>query len=463
MAATRQGLLLESIQRLLRRGATARVQHLLEKTRTEDIAHLLPGLTVRDRRSVFDLLPSAETQALVLAEADRSFTQELIEPLPLQRIVEVLRALDTDDVADILRALPDEKAEPLLAALHAQESGLVEEILGYGPETAGGIMSADYFALNRDTTVTDAIRTLQERGEELDMAFYIYVINEHGHLVGVVSLRQLVTSKPDRRLSEVMEPEVISVTTDADQEDVASIVARYNFLAVPVVDENNRLRGIVTVDDIIDVIKDEATEDILKLAGAGEQLAPEAPARDHLRMRYPWLIASCISGFLAAFILEPFIGALGAFLGSFVPIVAGMAGNVGIQSSTIIVRGLATGAVDTTRSGAVVRREVLVGLALGVGYGLIVGTGAALVAWLQSDGRPPLEIVYAGLAVGLSLTASMLIAATVGAVIPLACFRFGLDPAVATGPFVTSSLDVIGLLSYFGIAVALAMALGLHG
>ncbi|MBT9559241.1 MAG: magnesium transporter [Myxococcales bacterium] len=461
MLGTKQALLTESVQRLLRRGAAPKVQHLLEKTRTEDIAHIMSSLTVRERRQVFDLLKTTEAQAHVLAETERSYAGELLEPLALARVVEILKELESDDVADILRALPDDRSEPILQAMHAQESGSVEEILGYAPETAGSIMSADYFALNRDMTVQAAIATLQEIGEDVGLAFYVYIINEHGHLVGVISLRQLVTSRPEKRLSEVMEPDVVAVKTEADQEEVAGIVARYNWLAVPVVDENNKLRGIITVDDIIDVIKDEATEDILKLAGAGEELAPEAPASEHLRMRYPWLITSCISGFAASAILEPLIGSLGPFLGSFAPIVMGMAGNVGIQSSTVVVRGLATGQVDAGRSTAVIRREILVGLVLGAGYGSLVGVAVALWSWFGSHAANFGVIAFFGTSVGLALAGAMLIAATAGSVIPIVVSRFGVDPAVATGPFVTSSIDVIGLLSFFGIATALATLFGI--
>ena len=461
MQGAKQTILLESVHRLLRRGAALRVQHLLEKTRPVDIAHLFPACTPRERQQVFELLKSPQVQAQVLAEAERGYVPELFAGLTVTKVVEILKGLGTDDVADILRALPEDQSEPILRAMHDKESYPVEEILGYGPETAGGIMSADYFALNRDITIADAIRTLQEKGEEVEMAFYVYVINEHSHLVGVLSLRQLVTTRPDRKLIDVMEPDVISVRTEADQEEVAALVARYNWLAVPVVDESNKLRGIVTVDDIIDVIKDEATEDILKLAGAGQEVAPEAPAREHLKMRYPWLISSCISGFIAAILLDNLIGTVGAFLGAFVPMVTGMSGNVGVQSSTVIVRGLATGQVDSSRALSVVRRELLIGLIMGACYGLIVGCVAALYSVWHGAAVDGIHILWFGVSVSLALLFGMLIAASMGTMVPIALSKFGFDPAVATGPFVTSSLDVLGNLSFFAVAYLLARAFGI--
>jgi len=260
-------------------------------------------------------------------------------------------------------------------------------------------------------------------------------------------------------LNDIAEHDTISVPVTADQEEVAQLVARYNFLAVPVVDESNKLLGIVTVDDIIDVLYEEATEDILKLAGAGSELPTNAPMLEHFNMRYPWLLASCMGGFLAAFIMDPFIGEMGAFLALFVPVVMGMAGNVGIQSSTIVVRGLATGHIELGQVRDVIQREVGLGALLGIGYGIVVGFGSALYYWISSDVFVINNMLFYGLAVGLALCSAMLIAATLGTLIPLAMHRVGIDPAVATGPFVTTALDVLGLLSYFLIAWVLKLAI----
>lgn len=451
----KQTLLRETLERLLRRGAPQRVKHLLGKTRPEDIAHVLPLLVPSKRRRVFDLLDEADVKAEVLSEVDESLYAELLDPLTLEAVVGILHEVAADDVADILGELDEDRAAAILERMQDVESDELEELLGYDPDTAGGIMSPDFFALNREVTIAEAISALQQQADDVEMAFYLYVINEHTQLVGVVSLRQLVTSRPDQRLSAIMEPDVISVMAHADQEEVARIVARYNFLAIPVTDETNKLLGIVTVDDIIDVLYEEATEDILKLAGAGSELSPNAPLTEHLRQRYPWLVASCIGGFLAAIIMHPFVDTLGAFLVFFVPVVMGMAGNVGIQSSTIVVRGLATGSLDISQSGGVIKREIVIGFLLGCGYGVLVGLAAALYSKVVGEAVTWSDVLFYGLSVGLALASAILIASSLGTTIPLGLHRLGVDPAVATGPFVTTALDVIGILAYFGIAVLL--------
>jgi len=453
---SKQSLLIESTQRLLRRGAMVRVKQLLSKTRPEDIAHVFPALRERERRQVFDLIEDSSYQAEVLAEIDSGLIREILDPLNLEKVVEVLHEVPADDVADILGELSEERVSSILGLMRDQESLEVEDLMGYDPESAGGIMSPDFFALPSETTVSESIVALQERHDTIEMAFYVYVVNEHGQLTGVVSLRQLVTTPPTTKLSDIAEYDAISVQTSADQEHVAQLVARYNFLALPVVDETNKLLGIVTVDDIIDVLYEEATEDILKLAGAGTELPSTATIWEHFRMRYPWLVASCLGGFIAAMIMDPFLSHLSAFLMLFVPVVMGMAGNVGIQSSTIVVRGLATGNVEMGKVGSVVRREIGLGLLLGVGYGVIIGIGVALYGYLSGTGQQQYSIAFYGVSVGLSLTVAMIMAATLGALIPLGFNRAGIDPAVATGPFVTSALDVLGILAYFMIALLLA-------
>jgi magnesium transporter len=434
-----------------------RVRHLLEKTRPEDIAHIFPALRKRERRQLFDLIEYSADQAEVLAELESGLIPEILDALSVEKAVEILHEVPADDVADILAELDDERAAAILDRMQEQDSLEVEDLMGYDPESAGGIMSPDFFALHKDTTVKDAIVALQEKHHDLEMAFYVYVINEHDQLTGVVSLRQLVTTHPTTQLNDIAEHDTISVEANADQENVAQLVARYNFLALPVVDEANKLLGIVTVDDIIDVLYDEATEDILKLAGAGTELPITATVWDHLKMRYPWLIASCFGGFVAAMIMGPFMSLPGsAFLLLFVPVVMGMAGNVGIQSSTIVVRGLATGHVELSKVGSVIRREISLGFLLGGGYGIVVGIGVALYGHFVGTGQYEFSIAFFGVSVGLSLTVAMIIAATLGTLIPLGFNRVGVDPAVATGPFVTTALDVLGILAYFIIALLLA-------
>jgi magnesium transporter len=279
------------------------------------------------------------------------------------------------------------------------------------------------------------------------MPFYLYVVNNYGNLVGVISLRQLVVVPPDTPLKQFMTTDVFSVKTDMDQEEVAKLVARYDILAVPVVDENNRLVGIVTVDDVIDIIRTEATEDILKMAGVGEEYVETKSIFKSTRIRLPWLFASCIGGVVAIIIIGHFEGVLTqvAYLAAFIPVIMGMGGNIGTQSSTIVVRGLATGRLNVRDIWKVVVKELCIGLILGVVYGLLI-SAVAQVSY---------STLMLAIAVGLALTSSMAIAALVGSLVPMVMARLNIDPAVSTGPFVTTAVDIISVSCYFVLATTL--------
>jgi len=279
------------------------------------------------------------------------------------------------------------------------------------------------------------------------MVFYLYAIDDDQILTGVVSLRDLVTTPGNTMLKDIMSRKVHAVRPEIDQEEVARIVSRYNFLAVPVVDSDEKLLGIVTVDDVVDVIREEATEDFLQMVGAGKDREILLKSSwDNARMRLPWLFASWIGGILAAFIIGIFDNVLQSTiaLAAFIPVIMGMGGNIGTQSSTIIVRGLATGRVGFENSVKILFKEIRVGLILGVLYGVLLGI-FTLFQFLEAS--PMLGVV-----VGLSICSSMIIAATIGSLVPLILNRFDIDPAIATGPFVTTAIDILGVTLYFLIA-----------
>jgi magnesium transporter len=273
------------------------------------------------------------------------------------------------------------------------------------------------------------------------------VVDEFGKLVGVVSLRQLVVVLPETPLKDFMTPDVVSVRTDMDQEEVAKTVARYDILAVPVVDETNRLVGIVTVDDVIDIFRREATEDILKMAGAGEEFVETKSVLKSTRIRLPWLFASCIGGIIAFFIINRFEASLNryVYLAAFIPVIMGMGGNIGTQSSTIVVRGLATGRISIGEIWSVVAKELTVGFILGAVYGVLIGAVAQY--------RYSMHLL--ALSVGSAVICSMAVAALVGSLVPMVFARVHIDPAVATGPFVTTAMDIISVFFYFSIATTL--------
>lgn len=443
-------VLLDTIRRLNRRNAADRLMKLLNKTHPADIAWVFRHLSPDERTSVFNIVSQTSGLGEFLSELDQAIMLELVEDLTPKFMVAIIKEMATDDAADLLEALPDEVANEIRQLMGRADREEVDELMQYHPESAGGLMSPDFMALDEELTVGDAIKRVQERSEEKEMAFYLYITHgDEDQLSGVLSLRELLMHPPYRQLSNIMNPKVIAVSTDTDQEEVAHIVSQYNILAVPVVDPAYSLIGIVTVDDVIDVIREEATEDFLQMAGAGKDREILLKSTiDNALTRAPWLFASWIGGVLAAIVISLFEHELKQVLAlaAFIPIVMGMGGNIGTQSSTIVVRGIATGRINMNELTKVVFKEMRVGVILGVFYGLILG----IVAYF-TYGEP----IQLGLVVGLSVLFAMALAASVGTFVPLILKRFDIDAAVATGPFVTTAIDIIGVFAYFLIAKTL--------
>ncbi|MFN3200629.1 MAG: magnesium transporter [Bradymonadia bacterium] len=442
------------MQKLLRRGADAHVERVLGKSRPADVAAVMRFLDERQQQKIFSHLPDDECRAEVVSELDPHLQVQLLSDAPIDTLKAIVEQMSDDDRTDLISELPESLQAQLLEALAPAEAEELELLLNYPADTAGGIMSTEFFSLLEDTTAEQAVRALQTAGDDVDMAFYVYVLNEHDHLVGVVSLRALVTHPAQTPLSDLMQSDVISATLTTDQEEVARLAARYNLLAVPVVDEANKLVGIVTIDDVIDVIREEATEDILKMAGADESAyeGGEGSVLRNVRRRAPWLFATWLGGLGASLLIGLFEHQLDAqvALAAFIPVVLGMGGNVGIQTATIIVRGIATGKVNTGVGLAYLSREGGIGLILGLLFGCML----AIFALVRYHGEPGTYALAA--TVGVSICASMLVSATVGAVIPLALERVRIDPAVATGPLVTTMVDLLAILAYFMVAAVLA-------
>jgi len=336
-----------------------------------------------------------------------------------------------------------------------EDSQEVQDLLEHPKETAGRLMNTDFFSLPEQITVEEAIKQVRAASER-EMVFYIYVTDKEDRLVGVVSLRQLLVVPPDTPLQKIMNPEVISVTTDTDQEEVARQVTRYNLLAIPVVDKENRLVGIITFDDVIDVLREEATEDILKMAGAGtpeEEYILQTSSLGAARFRLPWLLTTLFGTMVTAGIVWFFRFTLHEVIAlvTFLPVIAAMGGNVGVQSSTIIVRGLATGRIELASVWKVVARELKVGLLMGVTCGVIL----ALVAYLW-HGPAMLGVVL-----GAAMFFAIIVAATTGTLVPVVLKKLNIDPAISSGPFVTTANDITGLLIYLGLATYLLQHLKL--
>jgi magnesium transporter len=441
-------ILVESVKRLLRRDATTRLRKIVKKTHAADLSLVFHSLSIPNQRRLFNLIDEIEIKGEIFSNVDEDTFLNLIEGMKLDEMVEILDLMPKDDVADLLGHLPVEKSDAILELMKKEGSEEVEGLLHYGDDTAGGIMVPDLIALREDTTAREAIESLQEEHLDVEMPFYLYVVDSNGKLIGVSSLRQLVVVPPTTPLKDFMTTDVFAVKTDMDQEEVAKIVARYDILAVPVVDDTNQLVGIVTVDDVIDIIREEATEDILKMAGVGgdEFVETQSVARS-TRIRLPWLSASFIGGIVAFFIIGHFEGSLKklAYLAAFIPVIMGMGGNIGTQTSTIVVRGLATGRLNIRDTWQVVFKELMVGFILGAVYGVMIG----MVAQLRYS------TAMVAVSVGLAVISSMVVAALVGSIVPMGFARINVDPAVATGPFVTTAIDIVSVYFYFQIATIL--------
>jgi magnesium transporter len=440
----RNTVLLDSIRRLLRRGASGHLLNLLQRIHPADIPPLFKYLTEQESHDILKLLVEKDlARAADVATALHPTTAgEILAHLPVPDISKLLQLCPSDDAAEIVASMPEELREAVLSQMRREEGEEVQDLLSYPEETAGRIMSPDFFALPEETQASEAIRALRSKSD-VEMVFYVYVVDARNHLLGVISLRQLILADPDVPLRSIMSTNVVSVRTDADQEEVARLVARYDFLAVPVVDDQNKLVGIITVDDVIDVLREEATEDFYKLAGTSEEERLQRSALTAAKIRLPWLTVSLVEGVVAVWLfkiyLDVFAGPL-VVLVAFLPMLAAMGGNIGTQSATIVVRGLATGRFELKQVGHVIGRETRIAGILGLGYGALLW----VASFFWSD-LPPL----AGPAIGSSICAIMILAAAAGSFLPMLFARLSVDPAIATGPFLTSLMDILAMIVYF--------------
>lgn len=439
-------ILRDTFGRLLRRQAQTNLVKLIHKTHPADIAVLFRYFTDEQQSKVFTLMREDEHTAEFLVELDDTLLSNLLQDETPERISGLIEHASANDQSYILGTLEEDQAQSVIDLLKTEEQEEIEELMGYPEDSAGAMMTTDIFTLYQNSTCKDALNSLQDQ-TEAEMVFYLYITDEDDRMVGVASLRALATTPSDTLLKNIMVKRVHSVRPDTDQEEVAQIVARYNYLAVPVLDEDDHLLGIVTVDDVVDVIREEATEDFLQMAGAGKDREILLKSSwENARARLPWLFASWIGGIIAVSIIGIFEDMLENIiaLAAFIPVIIGMGGNIGTQSSTIIVRGMATGRIEIGNEIKILFKEIRVGLILGGLYGLLLGVFANFRFF---DVDPLL-----GFVVGLSIFCSMLIATAVGTFIPLVLRKLDIDPAIATGPIVTTSIDILGVLLYFLIA-----------
>src|SRR4051812_15653707 len=438
-------LFLASVKRLLRIGATANLFNLLQKQHPADLAQVFGELPERERVAAFSVLVERNSRLAMetLSELGAEAGAALLSGRSADEIAKLVQQMPPDDAAALIDNLPDELSTAVLELMGRKESGEVENLLEYAEQTAGRIMNPNVFALAEDMTVGEAITALQS-SRDVEMVFYLYIVDARRHLVGVTSLRRLLLVSPETPLKRIMTPEPISARVDMDQEEVARLVASYNLLAIPVVDEANKLVGLITVDDVIDVIKDEATEDVYRLAGVTGDDRVFTPAKESLRKRLPWLLVNLATAFLAASVVGLFKSTIDKVvaLAIYMPVVAGMGGNAATQTLTVIVRGIALGELTWSNT----RKALFKEAAVGIGNGVACGSIGALVAWLFSS-DPMLGGILA-----MAMIINMFVAATAGTLIPLMLRAMKIDPALASSVFITTLTDVFGFFSFLGLA-----------
>lgn len=444
----RAEVLTETLRKFLRREARANIAKLLGRVRAEDVALLLPRLEPAEQLEVLRVLASElpDGAGHVLTELDPPQRLALLEQLSPEETAAILERIPIDDAVYLVEALPADLQERVLALIDLRDLAAVQVHLSYRDDTAGRIMDTEFFALAESVRVREAVAAIQEQ-RDVEMIFYLYVVDAGGHLVGVTSLRHLILSPPEQTLAAIMTRTVIKVHTDTDQEEVAQLAARYDLLAIPVTDDANRLVGIVTVDDIVDVVKEEAAEDLMKMAGTSEdELLYERQPLKVAGLRLRSLLVSMVGLLATGLLLETFQAELmeALFLLVFVPVIMGLGGTVGSQAAAVTVRGLASGRIGGEERPfvAFLGQQLRVAAILGGACGLAVGLGAMLLR----------QSLYYGVVVGVALFLALVVAMLAGVTLPRLFQRLGLDPAVASGPLVTTATDITGILIYFGLA-----------
>jgi magnesium transporter len=420
-----------------------------------DLAEILDELDDSERISIIENLDE-ETAAETLAEADSETQLQIIEQLDTETASEIIEEMDPDEAADLLQDMDQERAKEILEHMDLDEASDVRKLLEHDEYTAGGIMTTEFAAIYEDFSVANAFSHLRLIAADIEMIYYMYVTDSKDRLQGVVSIRDLLSANPAAPVTDIMDRDIVSVSPDTPQEEVANLIGKYDYMAVPVVNDLQQIIGVVTVDDVMDVMEEEATEDLFKFAGStDEELTYNSPLQA-CKARLPWLLITLGTGFITSSILKIFMDQFKEVIALvfFVPVVMAMGGNTGIQSSTLVIRSLA---LDSFTTGDLIKRllrEIAAGALMGLACGTVVGlwaeylihTGAAATTTNFSS-------LFLALTVGMAMMCAMTFAAMFGALVPILFEKFKIDPAVASGPFVTSSNDIFALLIYYGVSI----------
>lgn len=434
----------EFLEKLLMCTNEEEISELVEDIHPVDILDILHE-NEDDFLKILDMLPEWFVADIVEEEEDEE-KYELLKKFSEGKQKNILHEMSSDELTDLVGVLDEEKSEDILKKMDEEDREDVNKLLSYKPDTAGGIMATEFVSIRENKTIEKTLKYLQKEGPEAETAYYLYVVDNDDILKGVVSLRDIVCNDFDTRISDITNTNVISVPYYMDQEEVAQEFKKYGFLTIPVVDERNKILGIVTVDDIVDVMEEETTEDIHRLGGVDEEERVDGTLKESIKSRLPWLIVNLVTAILAASVVGIFEGTISKVvtLATFMPIVAGMGGNAGTQSLTIVVRGIALGELTGENAKRVFLKELLVGLTTGAVIGFIIA-----ILGLIWEGN-----AVFGLVIGVAMVLNMMVATMAGYIVPVILKKLKVDPALASAVFVTTVTDVLGFFFFLGLATA---------
>lgn len=421
-----------------------------------DIADIINHAPHDAHERLFSMV-SDDVKPDVMAELESAAGSEVLKSLSNSEISEIVKEMAPDDAADILADLPEERSEKVLNLMEKEDSEEVRKLLKYEDDTAGGIMTTDVVAMHENQTVEEALQAIAYLDTH-EKFFNANIVDENSKLIGYIDIWELLRERNrSRPLAGLVHRDFIAATVNMDQEEVALLMSKYDLTVIPVIDGEGKLVGRITADDAIDVMEEEASEDIFRLAGSDDAELESASAIKSCFVRLPWLFITLVGGFVTCFILSRFHSHISEFfvLAAFVPILLAMGGNTGIQSSTLIVRSIALGDLKGKNVFKLLLREIAVGAIMGCICGIIIGLGAHFFIAGDPAGNPLLSARYLAAVIAIALFSAMTFAATFGAMVPIVLNKMRIDPAVASGPFVTITNDISALLIYFGVTILL--------
>ncbi len=434
--------LVKEIKELIREGKTEDLRRIIDKMKPADAADLIEHLDPDERVFIFKLLEPVSAGE-VLVEVEPPIQEDIVEKMDNRSLTEIVETLDSDDAADLVGFLPKERAKSIIDSVEKQVSEELKKLLPYPEDTAGGIMALEFVAVRADATIKDAIEVIRKKKDEIKNLYHVWVVDDEGRLVGVVSIRDLLLESPEKKIKEIMNTDVIYVDVNTDQEEVARLFKKYDLVSIPVVDEKKRLIGRITYDDIIDVIEEEADEDMSIMAGIVDQEIAEVSSLKISKARLPWLIVSFVGEIIAAFVINRYVASIQKIIAIsfFFPVIMALGGATSQQAAIIVVRGIATGDISVLNLGKRIFLEIKTALIIGTILGILLG--AVVYFWLSS--------LYLGAIIALALVLVILNAGFIGAAVPVVLYKLNVDPAFATGPFVATTNDILGLFVYLSL------------